>query len=92
MGRLRQHPMLARWPQCHESRFPLVFTACASRTEGAESRYRICYRPGLPAIGGGTNVPTIPKIGRATPGKEIAAPPHFYMALLNAQACKSQVE
>ena len=43
--------LLARWPQCHESRFPLAFTACASRAEGAVSRYRSCYHPGLPAVG-----------------------------------------
>ena len=65
---------LARWLQYHRLRFPPVLTACARRAEGAVSRYRSCYRPGVPAIGGGAIAPKIPKIGRVQPGKLLQHP------------------
>ena len=66
---------LARWPKYHRLRFPPVLTACARRAEGAVSRYRSCYRPGVPAVGGGAIAPKIPKIGRVLPRESYCSNP-----------------
>ena len=68
---------LARWLQYHRSRFPPVLTACARQAEGADSRYRSCYRPGVP-LGGGARAPKIPKIGRVQPRESYCSDPLFF--------------
>ena len=68
---------LARWLQYHRLWFPPVLAACARRAERAVSRRRSCYRPGVPAVGGGTIAPKIPKIGRVQPRDSYCSTPLF---------------